>query len=205
MTSENKINNFLKHKRLIIIGLILIGLMVMIFLTYILTYTSNKPKAFKNDTLDADTIVVKKVDCFKFSCRAKSMSINKSSSYIELEGEISNVTQSISNVSVKYEIHNKWTSKGSYTSDSEHKINSGNTIPVTSTTTFPVVTKISLNTKYPIKVLPLVSVKSPIVYAKVSYSRKLPDSTKGKGGTVNEVCYYTFTYDDYVNGDTVFN
>lgn len=205
MENEKKINKFLKHKRLIIIGLILIGLMVMIFLTYIMTYASNKPKAFKNDTIDEETTVVKKNDYFKFNCRASSMSINKDSGYIELVGEISNVTQTISSVSVKYEIHNNWTSKGSYTSDSEHKFNSGNTIPVTNTSTFPVTTKINLKVKYPINVLPLVRVKHPIVYAKVSYSRKLPDTTKGKGGTVNEVCYYTFTYSDYVNGNTVFN
>lgn len=95
----------------------------MIFLTYIMTYASNKPKAFKNDTIDEETTVVKKNDYFKFNCRASSMSINKDSGYIELVGEISNVTQTISSVSVKYEIHNNWTSKGSYTSDSEHKFN----------------------------------------------------------------------------------
>ena len=205
--AENKVNSFLKHKRLIFIGLIFIGLLIMILLTYVLTYTSNKPKGFKDDQLDSNVTVVKKNDYFKFECVADEISLNKENSYLKLVGEISNVTQTISDVSVTFEIHNKWTKKGSYTSDSEHKINSGNQINPTTTTTYQTTsTKISLNTKYPITVLPLVKVNNPIVFAKVSYSRKLPDSMAGKGGYVKEVVYYRFSFNDYVSsGRTVIN
>ena len=172
----------------------------MILLTYILTYASNKPKGFKDDKLDENVTVVKKCDYFKFECVADEINLKKDNSYIKLIGEISNVTQTITDVSVKFEVHNNWTKKGSYTSDSDHKINSGNNITPTTKTTYETTsTKISLNTKYPIKVLPLIRVNSPIVFAKVSYSRKVPDSMNGKGGYVQEVVYYRFTYSDYVS------
>ena len=149
---------------------------------------------------DENVTVVKKCDYFKFECVADEINLKKDNSYIKLIGEISNVTQTITDVSVKFEVHNNWTKKGSYTSDSDHKINSGNNITPTTKTTYETTsTKISLNTKYPIKVLPLIRVNSPIVFAKVSYSRKVPDSMNGKGGYVQEVVYYRFTYSDYVS------
>lgn len=204
--AEKKINSFLKHKRLIFIGLILIGLLVMILLTYVLTYTTNKPKGFKDDKLDEHVTVVKKCDYFKFNCVAEEIGLAKDNSYLKLVGEISNVTNTISDVTVTFEVHNNWTKKGAYTSDSEHKINSGNKIKPTTTTTYSTTsTKISLNTKYPIKVLPLVRVNNPIVFAKVSYSRELPESMAGKGSYVQEVVYYSFTYNEYVSSRTVIN
>ena len=208
MANEKKINAFFKHKRLIIIGLVLIGLIVMIILTYILTYTSNLPKAFKEDKANKELNIVKKCDYFKFDCVATDIHLTKDSKspYIKVVGEISNVTETITNVTVKFEMHNKWTSKDSYTSDSDHKFNSGNPISATTTSTFESTSaNMTLTNSYPLKVLPLVRVKSPIIYAKVTYTRKLPDSAKGKGGNITEVVFYTFTYNDYVTSRTVFN
>lgn len=178
----------------------------MIFLTYILTYANNKPKAFKDDK---NVKIVKKCDYFDFDCYASEISFQKGNGktqYIKLVSEISNTTQKISNVTVKYEIHNNWTSKGDYTSDSDHKFNSGNDIPKTTTTTFQSATaSINLTNPYPIKVLPLVRVKNPTVYAKVTYTRKLPDSMAGEGKTVTESVYFSFTYSKYVDGRTTIN
>ena len=201
MANNKKINGFLKHKRIIIFSLVAIGLLLMIFLTYILTYANNKPKPFSDDD---NVKVVKKCEYFDFNCVADEISLGKTS-YIKVFGEIRNVTQTLSDVEVTFEVRNNWTSKGEYTSDSAHKIASGEIIHPTKSSEEAKVsatTKLSLNTVYPIKVLPLVKVSKPIIYAKVKYSRKLPDSREGKGGFVEEIVYLKFTYNDYVTSST---
>ena len=199
--AEKRINNFLKHKRLIVIGLVIIGLFIMVILTYVLTYATNRPKAFKDDKRDKD---VKK--CFDFNLYASEVSLKKvtgKSQYLKLTSEITNVTETIFDVSVKYELHSNWTSKGDYTPSSDYKFNSGDTITKGTKSIFPSTSAtINLNNPYPIKVLPLVRVKAPTVYAKVTYSRKLSDDMYGKGETVTESVYFTYTYSQYVSNRT---
>ena len=201
MGSDNKINKFLKHKRLIILGLIFIGFIVMVFLVYLLTYTNNKPKAFVDDK---NVKITNKCDYFDFNIKTEHVKWKNGSTTgeIKCQGEFNNVSQTLTDVSVKFEIHNNWTDKGDYTSDSEHKVNDGKSITSSTTTYYSANATIKLNIDYPIKVLPLVKVKKPTLYAKVTYTRKKPDSIKGSGDTITESVYYRFSFNQYVDNDT---
>ena len=202
MAKAEKINNFLKHKRIIFCSLIFIGLIVMIFLIYILTYANNKPKPFKDDE---NVKITNKCDYFTFKCVAKTMDINnKSNPTMEIDSEISNITTTVKNVHVYYEVHNNWTSAGYYKDSNGKEIESGNALTPTTTKTYIETTTLSLPTAYPIKALPLVRVKHPILYAKITFDRKLPDSSNGQTAYRTETVYYKITYSTYVDNTTVF-
>lgn len=201
MASEKKVSSLLKHKRIIIASLLLIGLIVMIFLTYLLTYINNKPKPFKDDK---NVKIVSKNNYFTLDVVAEKISFKGDKPKIELRADLSNIKSTLSNVKIEYEVNNYWTSKGNATGSST-SFNNGNKINPTTTTTYNATSTINLNITYPISVLPLVKVKHPTIFAKISYDRKLPDSMAGEGGTVSEISYYRFTYSDYCTNDTTFN
>lgn len=191
-----------KYKLFIFAGLILVGLIIMIFLIYILTYVNNKPKAFRNDK---NVKITNKSDYFTFNCYASKIKWDGSITLVAEVGEVKTTSQ-IRDVTVTFELHNNWTSKGDYTNDSEHKINSGNAITKSSTGFFTAEAQINFPTTYPIKALPFVKVSHPIVYAKVSYVRKLPDTSKGDAGySETEYAYYAFSFSEYATDNTVFS
>lgn len=201
MANEKKVSSLLKHKRIIIVSLVLIGLFLMILLTYVLTYVNNKPKPFKDD---GKVKISNKCDYFTLDVVAEKISFDGTKPQMDLRADMSNVKATLTNVSIQFEVNNYWTSKGNTTSSST-SFNSGNKITPTTTTTYNASTTLNLNIVYPIKVMPLVRVKHPTIFAKVTYERKLPDSMNGEGGKVNEVVYYRFTYSDYCTNDTTFN
>jgi len=199
MSGKNKINGFMKHKRLIIIGLIAVGFILLIFLTYILTYANNKPKPFKEDKHVKFT---NKCNYFTFTVEADSIKLqdkNTGKGQIEITGKISSVQNgnSISNVTVTYELHTNWTTKTEVTGKSA-KFNDGNKLTPGVQNGYTASTTFDLGINYPVKVLPLVKVKSPTIYAKVTFTRKNVNDE-----SIQETIYYKFTYSQYyVDGHT---
>ena len=195
MSKKESINNFLKHKRLIIISLVAIGLIVMIMLVYILTYTTNKPKAFTKDT---NVKIKNKCDYFDFSVVADEVDLkgNDGKPNLILKGKISNLKDNISNASVTFEVHTNWTTKTDVSNTSSVSFNSGKTITANTDETYSTQSTVNLSVSYPVKVIPLVRVKTPTVYAKVTFDRKTPEDMKGNIETVTETVYYKFSYND---------
>ena len=199
MSGKNKINGFMKHKRLIIIGLLAIGFILLIFLTYLLTYVNNKPKPFKDDK---NVKITNKCNYFTFSIEADTINLNdknKGKGEIEITGKVSNIQNgnSISNVTVNYELHTNWTSK-TETNSQTATFNNGNKLTPGIQNGYTTNTVFNLEVNYPIKVLPLVKVKAPIIYAKVTFTRKNVNDE-----SIQETIYYKFTYSQYyVDGHT---
>lgn len=204
-TEKKNFTEFLrKYKLFIFAGLVLVGLIIMIMLIYVLTYANNKPKAFKSDS---KVKITNKSDYFTLTLYASKIDWNKS---MTIEASLSNFNRAnLKDVSITYELHSNWTSKGDYTSDSAHKFNSGNVIYKTtsSETSYEASATLTFPNAYPIKVLPFVKVKHPTLFAKVSYKRKLPATQSGDPGySSEEYVYYSFSFSDYVDTTkTVFN
>ena len=201
MSGKNTINGIMKHKRIIVIGLLALGLIALIMLTYILTYVNNKPKPFKDDK---NVKITNKCDYFTLNVVAESIKLkdaNGGKGSIELRATIKELKSTdvakISDASVTFEAHTNWTTKtdviGSKTS-----FNSGNTL--TPGSEWNASSTLNLGLNYPVKVMPLVKVKKPIIYAKVSYKRLSTVTNQ----TYEENVYYKFTYSQYyVDGVTV--
>lgn len=204
MANKAKANNILKHKRIIICSLLALGLIVLVALIYILTYANNKPKPFKDDS---NVKISKNCKYFDFSLEAKKISFKGSNPKISLYAEISGIKERdvFRDVKVSYEAANNWTDKGSATS-TDNSFNSGEDLRhSTLTSSYINETDLSLNQQYPIKVMPLVKVKHPIIYVKLTFMRKTNDSMQGSGSFVNEVVYLKYTYSDYCTNNTSFN
>ena len=204
MSKKESINNFLKHKRLIIVSLLAIGFIVLILLIYVLTYANNKPKPFASDS---NVKITNKCDYFTFSVVAEEIDLKGSSDgkpSLDVKGKITNLSEKITNVTVSYEVHTNWTTKTDFTSSNSTNFNSGNALtPSTTSEYYSDLYTLNLSAKYPVKVMPLVRVKKPTLYAKVTYTRNKPDSMHGEGGTVTESVYYKLSYNDYyVDGIT---
>ena len=203
MSKKETINNVLKHKRIIIISLVLIGLIIMIMLVYILTYANNKPKYF---TSDSNVKITNKCEYFDFTCVAEEIDLKgqntSSSPQIKLKGKISNTKEKVSDVKVTFEVHTNWTTKTDVTG-SEVSFNDGKALPISTTTDYYTSnTTLSLKVAYPVKVMPLVRVKKPTIYAKVTYTRPTPASAKADAGTVTETVYYKIAYSTYCTDTT---
>ena len=72
MAKTEKINNILKHKRIIFFSLVLFGLVLLIVLIYVLTYVNNKPKPFSTDE---KVKITNKSDCFDFNIEAVKIAL----------------------------------------------------------------------------------------------------------------------------------
>ena len=202
MSKKETFNSIIKHKRTIIFSLIALGLIILIMLIYVLTYANNKPKAFKSDS---NVKIKNKCEYFDLQIVAEEISL-KSDPYLKLKGIITNVKKEakISNVTITFEAHTNWTSKTDATSSSEYSFYDKKTL-IDPKSEYPSdVCKLSLNMAYPVTVLPLVKVKHPTVYAKVSYTRATPATTiNPSGGTTTEVVYYKVCYNDLFDGNTI--
>ena len=201
MSGKNTLNGIMKHKRIIVIGLLALGLIVLIMLTYILTYANNKPKPFKDDT---NVKITNKCEYFTLTVVADSIKLNdksNSKSSIELRAVIKELKSTdvakISDAKITFEAHTNWTTKTDATGSST-SFNSGNTL--TPGSEWNATSTLNLGINYPVKVMPLVKVKKPTIYAKVSYKR-LSTATNQ---TFEETVYYKFTYSQYVTSNTVF-
>lgn len=195
--SENKINRILKHKRIIIIGLLALGLIILIMLTYILTYASNKPKPFSKDT---NVKFTNKCEYFDLDLEAETVCLKSTSqdkSNIQFRATIKNLKTKLTDTKISFEVHSHWTTKTEVTETSLTSFNNGGTL--TTSSEWTVEPKVSLNVNYPVRVLPLVSVKKPTIYAKVTYTRISVSNEK-----ITESVYYKLTYSQYVNKNTVF-
>ena len=202
MSKKESINKLLKHKRIIIVSLLAIGLIIMIMLIYILTYANNKPKPFSSDK---NVKITNKCDYFDFTVFAEELDLKgiDDKPSMDVKGKITNLKEKISDVKVSFEVHTNWTTKTDV-SDSSVSFNSGKTLNPTSSSVdayYSDIKTIGLLVKYPVKVIPLVRVKNPTVYAKVTYTRTKPDSMHGEGGTVTESVYYKFNFSDYCVDD----
>lgn len=198
MSKKESINKLLKHKRIIIVSLLAIGLIVMIMLIYILTYANNKPKPFSNDK---NVKITNKCEYFDFTVFAEELDLKgvDGKPSMDVKGKITNLKEKISDVKVAFEVHSNWTTKTDV-SESSVSFNSGKTLNPTTTTIdsyYSDKSSIGLLVSYPVKVLPLVRVKNPTVYAKVTYTRTKPDSMHGEGGTVTESVYYKIGFNEY--------
>ncbi len=201
MSKKETINNVMKHKRIIIFSLIIIGLIILIMLVYILTYANNKPKAF---TSDKNVKITNKCDYFDFTAVADEISL-KENPKIKLKGKISNVDTDykISEVNVTFEVHTNWTNKTDVTDSSSYKFNDGKTLTNHTSDYYSTSCTLNLKQSYPVKVMPLVKVNKPTVYAKVSYTRTTPASAVDPdGGKVTETVYYKICYNDLFYADT---
>lgn len=201
MSKKETINNVMKHKRIIIFSLLIIGLFVLIMLIYILTYANNKPKAFTSDT---KVKITNKCDYFDFTVVADEISL-KDNPKIKMKGKISNVDTDykISDVNVKFEVHTNWTNKTDVTDSSTYKFNDGKTLTNHTSDYFSTSCSLGLKMAYPVKVIPFVKVKKPTVYAKVTYTRSTPASViNPDGGSVTESVYYKISYSDLFYADT---
>lgn len=202
MSGKNKINGFMKHKRIIIIGLLAVGFIFLILLVYILTYVNNKPKPFSGD---ANVKITNKCDDFTLSVVAESIKLNDKSNgkgNIELRATIRELKSTgvarISDARITFEAHSNWTTKTDI-SGSSVSFNNGNTL--TPGSEWSATSTLNLGINYPVKVMPLVKVKSPIIYAKVNYTRT-PNSQSI--ASTQETVYYKLTYNQYyVDGVTV--
>ena len=199
MSKKESINKLLKHKRIIIISLLAIGLIIMIMLIYILTYANNKPKPFSSDK---NVKITNKCEYFDFTVLAEELDFKGSDGKpsMDVKGKISNLKEKISDVKVSFEVHTNWTTKTDVTDSSTVSFSSGKTLNPTSTTIdshYSDKQSISLLVSYPVKVIPLVRVKNPTIYAKVTYTRTKPDSMHGEGGTVTESVYYKIGFNEY--------
>ena len=148
-------------------------------------------------------------DYFDFTVEAVTIQLKESSkgakdAKIKYRGTITNVKEKVSNVKMNIEIHTNWTTKTD---------NSGSEISFTSSTLTPTSssvdayhtsdTTIKLDQGYPVKVMPLVRVKKPIMYAKVTFEVNKPSSMHGDGGTETKTVYYKIPYSQYyVDGFT---
>ena len=202
MSKKETVNNFLKHKRLIIISLLAIGLIVMIMLIYILTYANNKPKPFANDS---KVKITNKCDYFDFTVEAVTIQLkdpNSNGGKIECRGKITNVKEKVSNVKMSVEVHTNWTTKTDV-SAKDASFSTTTLTPSSSSEYLTSNTTLSLGVNYPYKVLPLVRVKKPTMYVKVTFNRTTPSSMRGGGETVTETVYYKIPYSQYyVDGFT---
>ena len=202
MSKKESINKVLKHKRIIIVSLLAIGLIVMIMLIYILTYANNKPKPFSDDK---NVKITNKCEYFDFTVFAEELDLKgiDGKPNMDVKGKITNLKEKISDVKVSFEVHTNWTTKTDVT-ESSVSFNSGKTLNPTTTTIdsyYSDKSSIGLLVSYPVKVLPLVRVKNPTVYAKVTYTRTKPDSMHGEGGTVTESVYYKICFSEYCVDD----
>ena len=172
----------------------------MVMLVYILTYANNKPKPFSSDT---NVKIVKQCDYFDFTAVADEIDL-KTNKKLKVKGKITNVQTKLTDVKVTFEVHTNWTTKTDVTG-SECKFNEGKAInPSTTTETYSTQSSLDLKVTYPVKVMPLVKVKKPILYAKVTYTRETPATTISDRGTVTETVYYKISYSTYcVDGITV--
>lgn len=203
MSKKDTVNNIMKHKRLIIISLLAAGIILMILLVYILTYVNNKPKPFASDS---NVKITNKCDYFDFTVEAVTIQLKESSkgandAQIKYRGTITNVKEKVSNVKLSVEIHTNWTTKtdntGSEASFTTTTLNNSTSTYHTSDTT------IKLGNGYPVKVMPLVRVKKPTIYAKVTFDVATPASMHGESGTETLTVYYKIPYSQYyVDGFT---
>lgn len=197
----SKINNLVKHKRIIIIGLVFIGFIVMIFSMYILTYVNNKPVIFGSK----DNKISKKCEYFDFNILTSSITYKSGSSTgsIKCKGVISNLDTDITNVSAQFELHTNWTKDTDYTSSTTYSFNSGNKLKEDTTTQYLTDKEVSLqlNCDYPKKVLPFVKVKQPTIYVKLTYTRLKPTTLSEADRT--ETIYLKIPFSEYCSSSTI--
>ena len=202
MSKKENINNILKHKRIIIVSLLAIGLIILIMLIYILTYANNKPKPFSNDK---NVKITNKCEYFNFTVFAEELDFKGTDGKpsMDVKGKITDLKEKISDVKVTYEVHTNWTTKTDVSATSAN-FSSGNTLNPTSTTIDSYYSdKLTLNLQvnYPVNVIPLVRIKNPTIYAKVTFNRTKPNSMYGEGETVTETVYYKFSFNEYYDKD----
>ena len=175
----------------------------MIMLIYILTYANNKPKPFAKDS---KVKITNKCDYFDFTVEATTIQLKAAGStnaQIEYRGKISNVKEKVSNVKMSVEIHTNWTTKTDV-SASEASFSKDTLTPTSSSedSYFTSEKTVNLGVSYPYKVMPLVRVKKPTMYVKVTFDRTKPSSMHGEGGTVTETVYYKIAYSTYCTNTT---
>lgn len=196
MANKEKINNFLKHKRLIIISLVAIGFIVLVFLVYLLTYVNNKPKPFASDS---NVKITNKCEYFDFTVVADEIDLdgsnNSSKPTMSVKGQFTNVKEKLTNVTCTFEVHTNWTTKTDTTA-SDASV-SGTLTPSTTSEYYTDKATISLLEKYPFRVMPLVKVNKPTLYVKITYTRQKPETITGETGTVTETVYYKLGYSNY--------
>lgn len=193
---KSKINDFMKHKRLIIIGLILIGFLILIITFYMLTFINNKPVLFG----DKKNKVSKSSKYFDFTVIASEIKLKNDSvnGSIKCSGVISNLKEDIKNVSVEFEVHTNWTNETDYANTKTFKIESGNTLKSSTTTQYVSDTcTLQIDDDYPYKVkgVPFVKINHPTIYAKVTYTRVKPTSLSEEDRT--ETLYFKIPYSEY--------
>ncbi len=200
---SEKMNNIMKHKRILFFGFILVGFIVLIFLIYILTYANNKPKPFKEDK---GVKITNKCKHFKFNLVADTIQLKANGSStptIECRGKITSLGEKISNVTLSLEVHTNWTTKTDVSGGNNVSFNNGNKLNPGQNEYYSDTSKIKLGVNYPVRTLPLVTISKPTIYAKITYTRTTPESSAGGGEEVTETVYYKFSYSQYyVDGVT---
>ncbi len=200
---SEKMNNIMKHKRILFLGFILVGFIVLIFLVYILTYANNKPKPFKEDK---GVKITNKCKYFKFNVVADTIQLKANGSTvptIECRGKITELSEKISNVTMALEVHTNWTTKTDVTGSSAVSFKDGGKLNPGQNEYYSNTSTLKLGVNYPVRTLPLVTISKPTIYAKVTYTRTTPASSIGDGEEVTETVYYKVTYSHYyVDGVT---
>lgn len=90
---------------------------------------------------------------------------------------VSNFKTNVSSLKIKYDLGSDWAAVSATSAD--HKINNGNKILSASDPKYTSTHIITCNTVFPLKSVPLVSVKNPTIYVRVSYEvdSKIPGQT----------------------------
>lgn len=90
---------------------------------------------------------------------------------------VSNFKTNVSNLKIKYDLGSDWATVSATSAD--HKINNGKKILSASDPKYTSTHIITCNTVFPLKSVPLVSVKNPTIYVRVSYEvdSKIPGQT----------------------------